>query len=277
MLRALAILAFLAVALPGMEHLRVKGMTQLEATKQYEDVYYLPPSGWLPALSLGYRDALADLVWLKSLLYFTDEILHRGESHYVFEYSKAMLTLDPYFHRVYGWVAMAGVYRAQDVGAETMLETIAFLEQGVRLFPDDGDLAWDTASTLLYEIAPHMPRGPERSEVKRRGYAYLARAARLGAGPPWIGLTAATDLVRLGQIQRAIDQLEEMARAVDDPGVRAEIALRVRALEAESAAEGARTAGALLEERRRRDFPYLSMPLYRLVGPRDLTDGEFSY
>jgi hypothetical protein len=169
-------------------------------------------------------------------------------------------------------MAMAGVYRAEDVGPEEMMGTVTFLERGAQLFPDDGELAWDLAATLLYEIAPRMDRGPERAAVERKGNQYLLRAARLGGGPPWLALTNASQLVRLGRMERAVDHLEEMYAMVHDRRVRARIAERLEQIEAQMAAEGERTTGQLFEWQRERDFPYLSTELYLLVGPRRLSE-----
>jgi len=44
----------------------------------YEDIYYLPPPKWLQVMSLGHRRAVADLIWLRALIYFGDEFVNRG-------------------------------------------------------------------------------------------------------------------------------------------------------------------------------------------------------
>ncbi len=275
---AVALALFVAAALPAMERLRVQAIAHSAATERYEDVYYLPPAEWLPTLSLGYREAIADVLWLKSLLYFSDEVRHTGHSRYIYEYAKSMLTLDPYFHRVYAWLAMAGVYRAAEVDTDVMLETVRFLEQGFRLFPEDGELAWDIAATLLFEIKPHLPAGPEKDRIEARGREFQRIASRMGAGPPWAAIGDANALMRLGQLDRAIEHLEAMRAVVSDPATKAQIEAALAQYGAQAEAEGARTQGAALEADRRRDFPYLPLELYLLVGPRRLSEpGPVTY
>jgi hypothetical protein len=94
----------------GVWSLRGRAMDRYLGTQTYEDIYYLPPPEWLGAMSLGHRHALADLIWLRALIYFGDEFANRGAVKHVFNYGESMLALDPDFRRVYRWVGVAGVY-----------------------------------------------------------------------------------------------------------------------------------------------------------------------
>ena len=102
--------ALLVAALGGIGSLRSRSMAHYLETQSYEDIYYLPPPDWLEVMSLGYRRALADLIWLRALIYFGDEFMHQGEVKHVHNYGESMLNLDPDFRRVYRWVGVAGVY-----------------------------------------------------------------------------------------------------------------------------------------------------------------------
>src|SRR5262245_31773564 len=79
--------------------------------QKYADSYYLPPPDWLPVLALHYDAALADLIWIRSLLYFGEELVHRGEVRYLYQHADAMIALDPKFRAVYHWIAVAALYR----------------------------------------------------------------------------------------------------------------------------------------------------------------------
>ena len=46
--------------------------------QRYEDLYYLPPPAWLAVMSLGHREAFADVVWMKGLVYVGDEFREDG-------------------------------------------------------------------------------------------------------------------------------------------------------------------------------------------------------
>ena len=206
------------------------GMQHYLATQRYDDVYYLPPPEWLPVFSLGHREALADLIWLRSLIYFAEELGQHGEVAHLYAYADAMLALDAHFKKVYTWVASCAIYRSGTVTNADVLKSIAYLERAVRLYPDDGELAWAAGGNYLYELAPNMPAGPERDEMRRKGIEHLRVATRMGAGPPWLVLTAASELNRLGQRELLIQHFEDLYDKISDPSVRAEVETRLAAL-----------------------------------------------
>lgn len=269
---ALILALALVAALPLLRTLRLGAMDHYLATQRYEDVYYLPPAEWLPVLSLGWDEALADLIWSRALIYFGDELKHKGDVQHVREYGEAMLRLDPDFKAVYSWVATAGTYRTGEVKEEDFLRSIEFLERGVRRFPDDGELAWELGATLTYELAP-LVEDPERQrELRRRGMEHLMVAARKGAGPDWLALSNATQLRKLGQMEQAARHIEEMYGSVRDPSVRDQLRAQLRKLRSRVHAEAVAEAWEQLRQRREQDYPWMPLGLYLLVGPKPPVD-----
>ena len=151
--RIVGVILLLAIV-SGVWSLRGRAMQHYLAMQTYEDIYYLPPPEWLQVMSLGHRQALADLIWLRALIYFGDEFIHKGAVKHVFNYGESMLALDPDFRRVYRWVGVAGVYTPLGSSTEVMERSIDVLRRGVERFPDDGDLAWDAGATITYELLP---------------------------------------------------------------------------------------------------------------------------
>jgi hypothetical protein len=265
----LALAVALLAALPVARALRLRSLDHQLSTATYEDVYYLPRRDMLPVLSLGHREALADLIWMKGLLYFSDELVHEGDAEHAIHYTEAMLALDPHFRQAYLWVGVSALYHHGEPDLEVMERVIEIQERGVRLFPDDGELAWEVGATLSYEMAPLLASDPERyEEVKARGTEYLVRAARLGAGPPWLALNNASQLERLGRTEQAVRHLEEMYAAVDDPDTRHEIVERIARLRDAAFAEAFQETVDEMEARREREFPYVPPTFYLLLGPR---------
>ena len=238
-------------------------------TQRYEDIYYLPPPRWLSTLSLGWDEALADLLWIRALVYFGEELKQRGQVRHVFDYAEAIVTLDPYFLRAYRWVGTTGMYRPTHVSVEDVRRAVSYLERATAVFPDHGELAWDTGASLAYELAPLIEDSDEKARIRARGVEHMMTATRLGAAPPWQVLTNTTHLLRLGQTDAAIRHLEEMYATTSDPSVRSEIEARLTQLRSAAHAEAVRGAWRELEEERRRNYPYLDPTLYLLVGPRD--------
>jgi tetratricopeptide (TPR) repeat protein len=272
-LSAAALVLVLLASIPLLRTLRVRAMDHYLATQRYEDVYYLPPAQWLPVFSLGYREAAANLVWMRGLVYYGEEMVHRGGVQHVLDYGEAIVTLDPDFKAAYRWVNMAGLYNArQELTREDVERTITFLERGVRRFPDDGDLAWEMGATLAYELAPRVDDPDEKQRIHSRATDYLMVAARKGAAPPWLALSNAGQLMRLGRTEQAARHLEEMYATVQDPETRERIRNRIADLRTQAYAEAMQEAHREVEERRREELPYVPLDLYLLVGPRPVVD-----
>lgn len=257
----------LVAALAGVWSLRSRAMTQYLATQRYEDVYYLPPPAWLEVMSLGYRRALADLIWLRALVYFGDEFINEGEVKHVHNYGESMLALDPDFRRVYRWVGVAGVYTPKGSRPEFIERAVDVLRRGVERFPDDGQLAWDAGATITYELLPNLPKDdPDRERLKAEGNEHMMAAARLGAAPDWLVITNATVLRKLGEKERELHHLEEMYAIVQDSKVKKQIEIRLSQLRDEAYAEAFRRANEEFEQRRAEEFPYMPPELYFFVA-----------
>ncbi len=271
-----ALVLLSGVAATGL--LRQRLQEHFAETTRYEDLYYLPPPQWLKALSLGHRAALADLIWIRALLYFGEELRQEGAVRHVFRYGEAMVRLDPDFRRVYRWVAMAATYHTGQVSLEMTQRAARFVRRGAERFPDDGRLAWETGALLVYELAPWFEREGHEEAARRareEGASFLATAARLGAGPPWLAMANATLFRRLGKMELAAAHLEEMLALTRDPSERERIAARLNAMRDALDVEARHRFLQQLRDVHRREYPWMPLDLYLLLGPRRIpTPGE---
>jgi tetratricopeptide (TPR) repeat protein len=267
-------LALATAAVLASDRLRSAAQQQYAATQTYEDFYYLPPKDYLVLGALGYRASLADLIWLKTLVYYGEELGHRGNVKHLYQYADAMLALDPEFKKVYRWVASSAIYRTGTVTVADAQAAIRYLERGTRRFPDDGELAWDLGANYTYELAPMLATTQEREAARRKGLDYLEAAVLRGAGPPWLVLQTAGELRALGRNEQAIRHLEEAYAVSSDVHVKEQIELQLTRLRSATYAEAFRRSNEELETDRLRDFPYLETTLYLLVGPRPAFGGE---
>lgn len=268
---ALFVVVFAALAFVS-DLTRVRALEHYEATQQYEDVYYVPAPSSLRLMSFGYREALAGLLWCRALVYFGEELLHKGGIQNIFNYADAVIALDPYFRRVYQWAGTAGIYRPKGVGLPELRRAGEYLETAMRLFPDDGELAWDAGATLEFELKPYLTDAREIEETHARAMRYLQTAARLGKGPPWLVLTNATALTKLGKNEQAVRHLEEMYATVQDRSTKLEIGRQIARLKSQNELEALDRTIAELEKNRQRDFPYVSPGLHMLLGKRPPLD-----
>jgi hypothetical protein len=256
----------IAVLCLGVRETRLHIVEQHRDAQKYEDIYYLPSAEHLPMLSLGYQAALADLLWCKSLVYFGEQIVHRGVVRYLFQYTDAIIALDPSFREPYRWVSTAAFYKPGQLSREAAYHAAEYLARAVRRWPNDGELRWDYGSLLRFELSP-LERAPQRKRaLLERAAPHLEAAARLGAGPPWLALDSAELLNKLGRTEQAIRHLEEFRSLVTDPAVQNEIEQKLWRLRTEAYVEAQRTAIHNFEEGRLRSYPYLSPELYFFIG-----------
>ena len=256
------------------DHVRARAQRQFIDTQTYEDMYYLPPSDSLVVGSLGHREALADLLWMKALVYYGEELIHRGGVKHLFHYGDAVLALDPDFVRVYRWLASCAIYRTGDVTVDDVRAAIRYLEVAARRFPDDGELAWDLGANYAFELAPMLKEKADRDAARSKGLDYLEAAAMRHAGPPWLALQTAGQLNALGRNEQAINHLEDAYAIASDPSIKSQIEQRLAALRSQAYAEGLRRTAEELEAARQRDFPYVDATLYLLIGPRPPFGGD---
>jgi tetratricopeptide (TPR) repeat protein len=258
----------------GADHFRQDAQGHFRATQKYEDVYYLPPPKYLVPASLGYREALANLIWSKALIYFGEELRRNRNVNNLYRYTDAMLALDPYFKRVYRWVGSAAIYRTGVVKDEDTLKAIEYLEDGVRMFPDDGELAWDLGATYAFELVPLLDDLDARERARQKGHEFLRLAALRGAGPGWLVLATASNLDGLGKTEQAIRHLSEVYATTHDPALKSQIEARIARLRSTAYAEALRRTNEEVEAERLRDFAYVGRDLYMLLGRRPPFDGH---
>jgi hypothetical protein len=272
-LSVLGLCGFGAIAFAA-DGFRAAAQRHYLAASVYEDVYYLPPSDWLVLGSLGYRAALADLIWMKALIYYGDELAHRGDVRHLYRYGDALLALDPDFKKVYHWIASCALYRTGTVGVDDAKAAIHYLEQGARRFPDDGELAWDLGANYTYELAPMLKDPVERERAREQGLAHLEAAVLRHAGPPWLVLQNSTQLEKLGRREQAIRHLEDVYAAASDASIKLEIERELTRLRSAAYADALRQSDQELASERQKNFPYLDDTLFLLVGPRPPFGGD---
>lgn len=244
----------------------------LEASLAPEDVFYLPADPHvLEVLTLQYREAAADLLWMKALLYYTEHLANRSGAEYALRYGESLITLDPDFVEIYRWAGTVPFYLSVETPLEMRLEGTRLLVEGSDRMPEDGQLAWEAAATVTYELLPQVPaEDPRRHGLEELSERLLARAVRLGAGPAWLSLNSATASVRLGRTEFAIQNLERTLAMTDDPSLRAEILTRLSRMSANSRHLEIQEEHRRVTAERERTFPYLHDTEFLVIGERRL-------
>jgi len=247
--------------------------TKFSKVSEPEDRYYMPPSKWLKVFSLGYQEALSDLLWTKAVVYFGEQSQTRGEVKHHLQYLDAVMDLNPRFHGFYKWASLFSLFGNKKLTTESIRTAIRYLEIGQSLYPTDGDIAFSLGYIYSYELPGHL-KGNEAKESKRKGALLMRRASLLEGGPSFAGRTAANLLTREGLEEEAtqymIDQL--MSTTDDDTRIVFEAKLRERL--------GVKGLEPLIRARKRvfqewkKEMPYAPLEVYLLIGPFPLIDPE---
>jgi len=256
--------------LTGIRYSRAAAFEHHAASQSSEDVYYLPADEHiLRGLTLGYYEVAADLLWMRALLYYAENLSERGTATCAVDYAEALASLDPGFAQIYHWAGMVPFYISSVSEQEARVRCVEFMVRGTEQLPNDGQLAWDTASTILYELLPPFEgTEAERERWRARAGELTTRAVRLGAGPPWLAVENAALLTELGETDRAARVLEQRMALTHDMEVRADLLLRLQRLRAGADAALFEAELRRFEEARLGQFPYLTLDEYVLVGSR---------
>jgi len=234
--------------------------------------YYLPPSHVVQALSFGYNEFAADLLWVRTINYFATHIHTDRDLRNLHRYLQVILALDPYFAAVYRYGAsMLSI----DAGSnETVLQAIAVLEAGHKHFPEKH--TYPLKIGMLYANELKTRDVAQKKRWRLRGAHWLRRAILLGADRPWLATLAAQLYSKGGELQMAIHHLQEIYLITQDPAARRQIAAKLRHMQGKGiAAQLKKTHQRLRDAQRDSRIPFVSLDLFLLIDPpKEQTPGH---
>ncbi len=229
------------------------------------DLPYVPSAGSAPYVSLGYREVMADLLWIRALGYVGGDDDRAAGSRALVE---AIVTLDPRFQRAYAWGALAITSLGTEATTEDMLGAIAILRQGMREFPDSYKLPLYAGQIYTVDLTSDDPAQVAAWQLE--GVRLLERAVRLPGAPKSAGTYAAHLRSKLGQREKAVRDLRELILYTNDYKERAELVAKLAKLEER---EADALAYELEVEQRRFDKawqavrPEVTPSMFVLLGP----------
>lgn len=235
---------------------------------------YAPSATSAPIVSLGFREALADLFWIRLTGYFGGP---DSTSDGVAAIVEAINALDPRFQRPYEYGARA-ITITRGVTQKSYLRSLAVLEHGMKEFPDDWKLPMLAGQIYTQDLETTDPA--QRRAWDERGTLLTESAIRKPGAPTDAATWVAFMQTKLGQRDRAIQDLREMILVTRDDNARHTLLDKLATLVDSDSDE---LAAEVLEERKRfdskwkRDRPTIPPEMYILLGPRirpgfDMTD-----
>jgi tetratricopeptide (TPR) repeat protein len=204
----------LAVATVGMLTLVER---QRPAISRAVDLSYLPKGEYLRVAVLGYRQLVADLIWLKVVQHI-GTIKETPEGYKWTYHAVDVLTdLDPKF--VYAYQAAGTVF---GVWGERVPESIAILTKGMRFNPDAWELPFYVGYDYYYELRD------------LKGAAkYFRMASELPGSPAYLPRLAARMTVEVGDPDAALEFLRKLYQQLSDERAKEGLVQRMREVAAE--------------------------------------------
>ncbi len=264
-----AILVGAAALAVGSVRAKVAGMHA--HVKETADVHLLPPPQQVVALSLGYRAALADVLWAHVLVSQGLHTAARRKFDNLAELIETINALDPQFREPYMLADALIMLQVTAATPEDARRTRAIFERGLENRPLDAEL-WRTAGQFVTFIGPGVLRDdPATAEAWRmEGARMLARAAELGGDQGfagWSAVAGAGILGQKGERDAAIRLLQRQLAVTEDPELRERLERQLAAYVGEAQKDAYLRRQRELVATARRALPYVSRIEIDVLGP----------
>ncbi|MCC6901932.1 MAG: hypothetical protein IT377_23375 [Polyangiaceae bacterium] len=187
------------------------------------DVYALPNPEQTVVMSLGWRSALADVLFSSTLVSYGIHIQEKRRFEFAADYLESAIELDPKFRAPYRYadtiLTLGSVRpREEDYGRARKL-----LERGMAEFPYDAELWTQAGQFMAYLAPPAFSADAVKQEWRLEGARRMARACEMigtDENIPFHCITAATILSKAGEREATIQFLERILTVVDNEELR---------------------------------------------------------
>lgn len=237
--------------------------------RENSDTYALPPPEQMPVVSLGYRAAVADMIWASLLVTQGLRIGQKRRFEFADRYFDSIFALEPTYRNPYLMVDTILTFVVGKAKPKDAYNTRRLLEQGMRERPNDAQLFLQAGSFMAY-LAPSIIPDEEHAEWRLTGAKLMMRAGELGAADvnlQWHSLASVATLSRAGEKQAAIDFLERIFEVTEDAELRQEIIKQLWALKAEASVDKVRESDQRFDAVWRGQLPFVSRSMLLLLGP----------
>jgi hypothetical protein len=229
-LRAAAVLAA-AVAILGARTLGAHANQTRAGWPKAVDLPFAPSAGTAPFVSLGYREMMADLLWIRAIGYVGGDDDRAAGTRALVE---AIVALDPRFERVYKFTGAALSAMGTEPSTDDLLAAIRILERGMKEFPENCQIPLIAGQIYTVELESDDPAQVKVWQLA--GARFLERAVRIKGCPKDTGAFAAHLRTKLGQRDKAVRDLRELILYTDNRKDRQALVDKLAELEERDAA-----------------------------------------
>jgi hypothetical protein len=239
--------------------------------RETSDIYVLPPPDQVATLSLGYRAALADVLWAHVLVSQGLHTFQKRRFENLSLFLDSINELDPTFRDPYLLADTLFTFQTNTTPREEVLKARAVMERGTRNLPLDGEL-WLSLGQFVAFIAPsgYLTDPAEKAQWRLDGARMLARAAELGgsdANISWQALAGAGILSRAGERDAAINFLRRTIAVTDDLELKARSQRQLDQLTGEQKLDLDKQKQERIADIWRRELPFVKPTLFLVLGP----------
>jgi hypothetical protein len=264
-----ALCGFVAVSLIALQ--RTPLAKAHRATAAGRDVYALAPPDQVVVGSLGYRAAVADLIFAHVVVSAGLHLQEKRLFEFAAQYVETINALDPKFRDGYRYADAILTLQTVQVPREMYYQARTILERGTRELPYDQEL-WSAAGQFMAYLAPgQLATETEREAWRQQGARYLARACELigkNENVPYQCFTAATLFSQGGNLAASRAFLEKMRLVVDDPELRALIDQKLTKVAGDEARQATLERSRRFERVWQEDLPFVPRTTMAALGPR---------
>lgn len=233
-----------------------------------ESLLYLPPPDRLGPMSLGFREALSDLIWLRAVV-FSGTGKNGKKIEWLRRYVNTINYLNPQFRRPYLWGGVVTIYSGRDIDQAMLDQSVAILRDGLNHFPEDHELLFNLGMILYrdYEALGTLKQ-EEVDALKQEGVGHIRKAAAFGASPLIRQLAATLELEGTTDALQAEFLKRQLAYA-QDPGLRRLLKRKLAELDhSEHHIEAIEKTREAFIEAHAKLFPYLPPDFFAVIEPR---------
>lgn len=227
-------ISILAISVTIGSSQKLDQLENLRASSRYAEteMLYLPNGEALEAISLGYKNVLADLLWFNTINYFGKH--YRSDKDYRWlEHSCDLVTqIDTRADYAYEFCGMMLAWEAQRGE-----EAVRLLERAVKQFPND----WRFHYYLGITVALFLGDDQRAQDNFKTG-------ARLPGAPAFLGRLAAKKMATAGDLDQAVSFVSELIQNTADPTQRTAYIDRLHELQHEQNIRALETAVQMYKE-----------------------------
>jgi len=222
-----------------------------------KEVLLLPPGKVIRRLDLGHHALAADLLFIRTNLYYGHHILGDEQVPWLADFIDVLLRVDPYYKKGYLWGAMATLFPRREM-LSTPVELVhranRILEAGMRRFPGDHRFPMRLAFNHYYELGDADTAIP-----------YFERAASTPGSPGWIREKLVDLYSDKGRLEIAKETLLQILSEETDPVLSNVLQARLARVIQKTEREEILAERQALVRRWRERYAYLSFDLFVLI------------